>query len=119
MQACCNTVKFVASRLGGNEDVFFEDDEKTFDELLGRIARTVEVLQRVDAASMDGKEGEEVVMDTRMGKFRFTGQRYISEFVLPNFHFHLSTAYCIMRHLGVPLGALDYMKDVFEKVEES
>lgn len=50
-----------------------------------------------------------------MGNFKFTGQRYVSEFAIPNFHFHLSSAYCILRHQGVPLGALDYMKDVFEK----
>lgn len=117
VQSCCNTAKFLASRVGGTPDVFFADDETTLDQLQARIAATVALLQGVSAAALDGKEGAEVLMDTRMGKFRFTGQRYVSEFVLPNVHFHLSTAYCILRHLGVPLGALDYMKDVFEKVD--
>lgn len=70
----------------------------------------------MDPTCIDGKEDEEVVMETKAGNFRFTGQRYISEYALPYFHFHLTSAYCIMRTQGVPLGALDYLKDVFEKV---
>lgn len=116
VQSCCNTAKFLAARVSGTESVFFEDNEKTFDELQERIAKTVQLLQKVDAKSFDGKEDKEVIMETKMGNFRFTGQRYVSEYALPNFHFHLTTAYCILRHLGVPLGALDYLKDVLEKV---
>lgn len=120
MQACCNTAKFLASRVGGNADVFFADDETTLDELQARIARTIEVLQAVDAAAFDARVGEELIMKTaKMGSFRFaTTERYVSEFVVPNFHFHLSTAYCLLRHQGVPIGAMDYMKDVFERLEE-
>lgn len=52
-----------------------------------------------------------------MGNFQFaTGQIYVSQYAIPSFNFHLATAYCIMRHLGVPLGAVDYLKDVFHKV---
>ncbi|KAJ4386141.1 hypothetical protein N0V93_009034 [Gnomoniopsis smithogilvyi] len=116
VQSCCNTAKFVASRVGGAEDVFFEDEEKTFDELTERITKTIEVLKKVDPKGFEGKEDEEVLMESKMGTFRFTGQRYVSEFAIPNFHFHLSTAYCILRHQGVPLSAFDYMKGVFEKV---
>lgn len=58
-------------------------------------------------------------MDTRMGKFKFTGQSYVSDFALPNFHFHMTTAYCILRHLGVNLSAFDYLgSGVFHKMEE-
>lgn len=116
MQSSCNTAKFLVTRIGGTEDVFFEDNEKTFDELQGRIAKTIDLLQGADAASFDGKEDREVLMESKMGTFRFTGQRYVSEFAIPNFHFHLTTAYCILRHLGVPIGAMDYLKDVMEKV---
>lgn len=116
VQSCCNTAKFLVARVGGAENVFFEDNEKTFDELQERIAKTIELLKAVDPKPFDGKEDQEVKMETKMGNFRFTGQRYVSEFAIPNFHFHLSSAYCILRHLGVSLGALDYMKDVFEKV---
>jgi len=97
--------------------VVLEDNETTFDQLQARITRTIEILQSVDPSSLDGKEDEEVIMETGMGNFRFTGQSYVSEFAIPNFHFHLSTAYCILRHLGVDIGAFDYMKDIFHKVE--
>jgi len=66
---------------------------------------------------MEGKETVEVLVETqKMGNFRFnTAQRYVSEYAMPNFHFHLTTAYCILRHMGVEIGAMDYMKDVFER----
>lgn len=112
--------KFLVARLGGGEqDVpVFADDERTLDELQARIARTVAILRAADPAGFEGKEGAEVVVATPMGSFGFSGQRYVSEYALPLFHFHLSTAYCILRHLGVPLGALDYLAGVLEKVEE-
>ena len=66
---------------------------------------------------MDPKADQEVIMDVKLGKFRFTGERYVAEYAMPNFYFHLSTAYCIVRHLGVPVGVMDYLNDVFEKVE--
>lgn len=115
---CCNTAKFLASRLSGTESVFFEDDEKTFDEFRGRIAKTVEILKAVDPQTFKGKETQEIVMETKRGNFRFIGQRYVSEFALPNFHFHLSSAYCILRNQGVPLDALDYLKDVMPQAEK-
>lgn len=64
---------------------------------------------------MAGLEAKELIMDAgKMGSFRFeTGQAYVSNYAMANFHFHLTTAYCILRHKGVPIGALDYMKDVF------
>lgn len=55
-------------------------------------------------------------METKMGNFGFTAQRYVSEMAIPNFHFHLSSAYCILRHQGVPIGAMDYLTGVLEKV---
>ncbi|KAF4989690.1 hypothetical protein FGRMN_8959 [Fusarium graminum] len=116
VQSCSDTAKFTASRLGASNIPVFKDDEETFEQLQARIAKTIEVLEGVDPDSINGKENEEILMETRMGNFRFTGQRYISEYAIPNFHFHLTSAYCIMRTQGVPLGALDYLKDVFEKV---
>ncbi|KAI8721356.1 hypothetical protein NCS52_00582900 [Fusarium sp. LHS14.1] len=118
VQSCSNTAKHAVARLGAPNIPVFEDTETTFTELHARIDRTIELLESVDPASINGKEEQEVIMETGMGNFRFTGQRYVSEFVLPNFHFHLTSAYCIMRAQGVPLGAFDYLKDVFEKVEK-
>ncbi|KAM0345742.1 hypothetical protein ACHAPU_006095 [Fusarium lateritium] len=116
VQSCCNTAKFTASRLGASNIPVFEDDEETFEQLQARITKTIEILESVDPESVNGKENEEILMETKVGNFRFTGQRYISEYAIPNFHFHLTSAYCIMRTQGVPLGAFDYLKDVFEKV---
>lgn len=96
----------------------FEDNETTFAELQDRIARTISVLESVDPKSMDGLEDKEVIMESKMGNFTFSGQRYVSEYAIPNFHFHLTSAYCLLRQQGVPVGAFDYLKDVFVKVEE-
>lgn len=68
---------------------------------------------------MAGLESKEVLMETKsMGNFKFkSGQDYASNYALANFHFHLTSAYCILRHKGVPVGALDYMNDVFVKAD--
>ncbi|KAJ6106165.1 hypothetical protein N7512_009682 [Penicillium capsulatum] len=116
VQSCSNTSKWLAVRVAGMENVFLEDNETTFEQLQARIERTIGILDSLQPNCMDGMEEKEVLMETGIGTFKFTGSRYVSEFAIPNFHFHLSTCYCIMRHLGVPLDALDYLKDVFEKV---
>ncbi|KAL0941252.1 helix-turn-helix-domain containing protein type [Colletotrichum truncatum] len=116
VQSCCNTAKFIASRLADQENVFFEDDETTFPQLQSRVDRTVEILKAIPAEAMNGKEDAEVILPSKMGNFRFTGYSYIVLYACPNFHFHLSSAYCILRHLSVPLGAFDYLdsqRDLF------
>lgn len=115
MQSCSNTAKFAVARLGAPNIPVFEDDETTFEELQARLDRTIKLLEEVDPSVINGKENDEVIMESKVGNFRFTGQRYISEYIIPNFHFHLTSAYCIMRTQGVPIGAFDYLKDVFEK----
>lgn len=104
-------------RLGGVAVPTDEDNETTFEQLQERITRTIELLESTDPKCMEGLETKDVIMETKMGDYAFKGQSYVSDFALPNFHFHLTTAYCIMRHLGVPLGAFDYLKDVFVKVQ--
>jgi hypothetical protein len=119
VQACCNTSKFAVARLGIDAPVF-EDNEKTVEDLQIRISKTIALLESADKATIDSYLDKEIIMSTRMGDFVFkSGQAYVSEYVLANFHFHLSTAYCLLRAQGVPLGALDYMKDVFVKHEAS
>ncbi|GAM43918.1 hypothetical protein TCE0_060r19124 [Talaromyces pinophilus] len=117
VQSCSNTAKATIQRLGPHEVPTLEDDETTFEQLQERIKRTIEILETAKPEAMDAMADKEVIMETKMGNFRFaTGQGYVSQYAIPNFHFHLTTAYCIMRHLGVPLGAFDYLKDVFHKV---
>ncbi|KAH8738268.1 hypothetical protein BGZ61DRAFT_439854 [Ilyonectria robusta] len=117
VRSCSNTSKFSVHRLGAPDIPVFEDNEETFEELQSRIKRTVEMLEKVDPELINSKLNEEFIMETKMGNFRFqSGQQYISEYIIPNFHFHLSSAYCILRTQGVPIGALDYLNDVFVKV---
>lgn len=117
VQSCCNTSKFVATRLSGSADVFFADDEKTFADLQARIAATIELLQSVAPETFEGKEDQALLVEKKAyGAFSFTGQSYVSEFAIPNFHFHLSTAYCLLRHQGVALDAMDYLRGVLVKV---
>lgn len=113
-----NSSKFLCVRAFGIENIVLEDNEATFPELRARIAKTIEILQSVDATKIDAKAASEpIIMESKMGDFKFeSGQAYLSEYVIPNFHFHLTTAYCILRHLGVPLGAFDYLNGVFHKV---
>jgi uncharacterized protein len=117
IQSCSNTVKATIQRIGNHEVPTLEDNETTFEELQARIERTIQILETAKPEAMDAMADKEVIMETKMGNFRFaTGQEYVSNYAIPNFHFHLTSAYCIMRHLGVPLGAFDYLKDVFHKV---
>jgi hypothetical protein len=115
-----NTAKFFCTRVLLLPEIYLDDTESTFEELQARITRTIEILRSVDEAGLDGKKvaEEPVIMKTgKMGDFKFeSGQAYLSEYAIPNFHFHMTTSYCILRHLGVPLGAFDYMSDVFHKV---
>lgn len=104
-----------ASRMSGATDVFFADDEKTFEDLQTRIAETIELLEGFTSEQFEGKEEKELIMESKAGDFRFTGQSYLSEFAIPNFHFHLTTAYCLLRQQGVPLTAFDYLRGVMVK----
>ncbi|KAI8242649.1 hypothetical protein K4K57_005616 [Colletotrichum sp. SAR 10_99] len=122
VQSCSNTAKFMATRLGKQEDVFFADDETTFPQLQSRVDRTVDILKAIPPESFEGKENAEVILESKMGNFKFTGYTYAIQYACPNFHFHLGSAYCILRHLGVPLGAFDYLdsqKDLFIKVDKA
>ncbi|MCJ1229788.1 hypothetical protein MMC12_006458 [Toensbergia leucococca] len=108
IQTLSDTAKFVAVRVAGIEPVPMEDTETTFEELQTRVKRTIELLEGVEKTSMDGKEDEEVVLK-RFGDIKFTAKEYVLGLALPNFWFHVVTAYDILRHAGVPLVKLDYL----------
>jgi uncharacterized protein len=109
IQRASDSAKFVAVRVGQMENVPMADEEVTFADLHARIDRTFTFLKSVDPASMDGREDAEVVVKTRSGETRFTATGYVLGFALPNFYFHVSTAYAILRHKGVPIGKMDYL----------
>ena len=97
-----------AARLADVEIPSYPDVEQTFDELHARIQKTIDYLKSFDGAQIDGSEARQIVLKMRVGPIEFTGQSYLLNFVLPNFFFHVTTAYDILRHSGVELGKLDY-----------
>lgn len=120
VQSCTDTCKFMAARAGGHPLVRMEDTETTFTELHERVDKSLSILESLSPDCMDGDTEREIIMDTaRMGTFQFTAYNYVIKYCIPNFHFHLTTAYCLLRTQGVPLSAFDYMdaeKDLFKKV---
>ncbi|MEN3746286.1 DUF1993 domain-containing protein [Sphingomonas sp. HF-S3] len=109
VQRASDAAKFAAVRLGQIENVAMPDEEKSFDELQARIARTVEFLKSVEPAAMNGREDADVELKTPKKSFTFKGRAYALQFALPNFYFHLTTAYAILRMKGVPVGKMDYL----------
>jgi hypothetical protein len=104
-----DTAKGCAARLAGVEAPKFEDVEQTFDELHARLQKTIDYLKEFNAQQIDGSEERAIVLKMRVGPIEFTGLSYLLGFVLPNFYFHVTTAYDILRHNGVELGKLDYL----------
>jgi hypothetical protein len=109
IQRASDSAKFVPIRVGGVENLPMADEETTFADLHARIRKTADFLKAVDPAGMADKEDIEVVIKTRSGSTTFNGKSYVLNFALPNFFFHVTTAYAILRHKGVPVGKLDFI----------
>lgn len=106
----CDGAKLGVARISGVEAPKFEDNEATFPELKERIRKTLDYLETVPAARMDGSEDKEITFPVGRDKTRtMTAQAYLTTWVLPNFFFHVTTAYAILRHNGVDLGKPDYL----------
>jgi hypothetical protein len=108
VQRASDTARFVAVRVGGAEAIPMEDNEASFDDLFSRIDRTIDYLEALPATLFDGREDGEIVHPSAKGR-KLTGRSYVTEFAIPNFFFHIATAYGLLRHRGVPLGKLDYL----------
>ena len=109
VQIACDSAKGAVARLAGVEIPKHEDTEQSFAELKTRIAKTIDFLESVPAAKVDGTEDKEVVLQMRSGERRFKGMQYLLGHAYPNFYFHVTTAYAILRHNGVELGKKDYI----------
>ena len=109
VQIACDTAKGAVARLAGLEIPKHEDTEQTFAELKSRIAKTVDFIESVSAAKLDGTEDKEIVLKMRAGDMKFTGLQYLLGFAYPNFYFHVTTAYDILRHNGVEIGKRDFL----------
>lgn len=101
--------KGCAARLSGVEPPVYEDVENTFDELHARIQKTIDYLKGFDATQIDGSEARQIVLKMRVGPLEFAGLAYLLDFVMPNFYFHVTTAYDILRHNGVELSKFDFL----------
>ncbi len=109
VQIACDTAKGAVARLAGLDVPKHDDVERSFQDLKARIAKTVDFVQSVKRERIDGAEEKEIVLQMRSGERRFTGLQYLLGHALPNFYFHLATAYNILRHNGVDLGKRDYL----------
>ena len=111
VQIACDVAKNGFARLSGVEAPKFEDSETTFDELQVRIARTLEFLNTVTAASLQGSEDKVVTFSAGPDRtLKMKGDAYLNQWLLPNLYFHVVTAYNILRHNGVDVGKMDYLQ---------
>jgi uncharacterized protein len=109
VQRATDTAKFMAVRVGQIPNLAMADDEASFAELQSRIAATIAFLEQASPGAFADRDDAEVVLSTAAGKRVYTARSYVLEFALPNFFFHVTTAYDLLRHKGVPLGKRDYL----------
>lgn len=109
IQRISDTAKGVAVRVGGAANVPMADDETSFAALIARVDATTAVLNGVTPAMIEARAGETVTLPLPSGPIAFTPERYVLDFALPNFFFHLTTAYALLRHKGVPIGKADFL----------
>lgn len=105
----CDTAKGLAARLSQTENPSFEDNESTFAELQARIAKTIEFMESVPDAKFEGAEDRDVPMKFGPQEVIFTGESYFNGFATPNFYFHMTTVYNLLRHNGVEVGKRDFL----------
>jgi hypothetical protein len=109
IQRVSDTSKAAISRLTDITPPSFPDEEVTFADLQARIAKTIAFLETVDPAAFDGADTREVTLKAGPSEAKMSGEDCLLGFVLPNFYFHLTTAYGILRNQGVAVGKLDYL----------
>lgn len=112
VQITCDTAKGAAGRLAGIDIPKHEDTETTFDELKQRIAKTLDFVKSVKAEQMKGAEGKTIELKFPNRTITFTGLSYLVDFVLPNFFFHESMTYALLRSSGVEVGKMDFLGSV-------
>ena len=109
VQIATDHAKGCCARLAGVEVPKYADEETTFADLRARIARTIDFVRSFEPSDIDGSEDRGITITAGGRELRFKGQQYLVNFVLPNFYFHVTTAYNILRHCGLPIGKRDFM----------
>lgn len=109
VQIATDFAKGCPARLAGQDPPRYEDVEKSFPELLARIDRVLEFIGSIPADRIDGQEGRTISLTVGGQAMTFQGQPYLLHFAMPNFYFHLTTAYAILRHNGIEVGKRDFV----------
>jgi uncharacterized protein len=109
IQIACDQARGGMARIAGVEVPKVEDTETTLAHLKTRIDSTLAFINSINPSQLAGAEDREIVLQMRAGPTTFKGLAYIQHFVLPNFYFHVTTAYNILRHNGVDIGKRDYL----------
>jgi len=116
-QMASDTAKFAIARLTGVEAPAMPDTETSFAELKGRCQRTIDFIHGVERSKFDGADTREVQLKFPNGMgYRFTGSEYLTGFVLPNFFFHVTTAYALLRANGVTVGKPDFLQHLGQPI---
>ena len=109
IQMASDSAKGAVARLAGVEPPAMPDTETTIAELKARIAATIAYVNSIDAAALDGAEDREVVLKFPGAELKFTGADFLTGFALPNFFFHITIAYALLRANGAPIGKMDFL----------
>jgi hypothetical protein len=109
VQVACDQAKNGSARLAGVEPPKFEDNETTIDQLKDRIARTLAFVKGLDAKAIDASAEREITFPLGPSKGQMSGADYLNHFVLPNFYFHATAAYAVIRNFGVDVGKRDFL----------
>lgn len=109
VQSACDQAKNGSARLAGIDPPTFEDNETTIADLKARIAKTVAFVKTLDATKIDASADREITFPLGPNKGHMKGADYLNHFAVPNFYFHVTTAYDILRHAGVEIGKRDFI----------
>jgi hypothetical protein len=109
VQIATDHAKGATARLAGVEIPKYEDTEKNLDELRARIQKTLDFMATLNRSQFENAEAREIVMTFPWATYNFTGIDYLNKWALPNFYFHMTTAYNIFRHQGVNVGKNDFL----------
>ena len=109
LQIATDSAKGCAARLAGVEIPSYPDTEETFAELKARLQKTMDFLASFTPAQIDGSEDKAITLNFPSMELKFSGRDYLFQFVQPNFYFHLTTAYAILRHNGLDIGKMDFI----------
>jgi hypothetical protein len=112
VQIASDAAKGAAARLAGVDPPKFDDVETTLPELIARVDKTIDYLQSFKPAQIDGSEERTITIQTPRQTFSFPGKAFLRHWALPNFYFHVTTAYNLLRHNGVEIGKADFLGGV-------